>query len=98
MACYASSPRTNRGSERSRSPAFHLGSIRLAVWTSWLENELTEGKNRQVRRMTAAVGHPTLRLMRVTIGGFRAAGLAPGEWRELSPAEMAMVTAGSASL
>jgi 23S rRNA pseudouridine2457 synthase len=51
--------------------------------------ELCEGKNRQVRRMTAALGYPTLRLIRVEIGGFSAAGLAPGEWRELTCEERA---------
>jgi 23S rRNA pseudouridine2457 synthase len=55
----------------------------------WLSLELTEGKNRQVRRMTAAVGHPTLRLVRVRIGELRleALALAPGKWRELTPGE-----------
>lgn len=53
----------------------------------WLALELTEGRNRQVRRMTAAVGHPTLRLVRARIGGFLLGSLAPGAWRELDPAE-----------
>jgi 23S rRNA pseudouridine2457 synthase len=55
--------------------------------------ELTEGKNRQVRRMTAAVGHPTLRLIRFRIGGLTLAelGLAPGAWRELTAKERAAV-------
>ncbi len=52
----------------------------------WLALELTEGKNRQVRKMTAAVGHPTLRLLRVRIGGYELGGLAAGEWRELDEA------------
>lgn len=62
---------------------------RKSVPTSWFELTLTEGKNRQVRRMTAAVGFPTLRLVRVAIGGLRldSLGLRPGEWRELSAAE-----------
>jgi 23S rRNA pseudouridine2457 synthase len=53
--------------------------------TSWIELELREGRNRQVRRMTAAVGHPTLRLVRVAIGGIRLLdlGIGPGEWRLL---------------
>lgn len=59
--------------------------FRKSVPTSWIELTLTEGKNRQVRRMTAAVGFPTLRLVRVSIGGLTLGqlGLAPGEWREL---------------
>jgi 23S rRNA pseudouridine2457 synthase len=57
--------------------------FRKTVPTCWLALELVEGKNRQVRRMTAAVGHPTLRLIRVRIGGFRLGELAPGTWVEL---------------
>ncbi|MBE0487680.1 MAG: pseudouridine synthase [Halomonas sp.] len=49
--------------------------------TTWLELTISEGRNRQVRRMTAHVGHPTLRLVRVAIGPWRLEGLAPGEWR-----------------
>ncbi|MCG6657371.1 pseudouridine synthase [Halomonas campisalis] len=49
--------------------------------TTWLELTLSEGRNRQVRRMTAHVGHPTLRLVRVAIGPWRLDGLAPGQWR-----------------
>ncbi len=64
---------------------------RVSVPTSWIELTLTEGKNRQVRRMTAAVGFPTLRLVRVSIGGLRLSDLAllPGEWRALNSAEQA---------
>ena len=51
----------------------------------WLGLELIEGKNRQVRRMTAAIGHPTLRLVRVRIGGLRLGALPAGQWRELEP-------------
>lgn len=62
--------------------------FRKSVPDHWLELTLTEGKNRQVRRMTAAVGLPTLRLIRVAIGGFRPATLAPGQWHELPPADI----------
>lgn len=63
--------------------------VRQTVPDCWLSLELTEGKNRQVRRMTAAVGHPTLRLVRVRIGRLTLAalGLAPGQWRELDRTE-----------
>ncbi len=50
--------------------------------SGWLEITLTEGRKRQIRRMTAAVGHPTLRLIRVAVGPWRVDGLTPGEWRE----------------
>lgn len=56
---------------------------RAAIPVSWLEIVLREGKNRQVRRMTAAVGFPTLRLIRWAVGEWTAEGLAPGQWREL---------------
>lgn len=58
---------------------------RAAIPTQWLELVIREGKNRQVRRMTAAVGHPTLRLIRVGIGtlDLRNLGLAPGEYRDI---------------
>lgn len=59
----------------------------------WIAIELFEGKNRQVRRMTAAVGHPTLRLVRVRIGAFWLGSLAPGQWRELTSAERHAVLA-----
>jgi 23S rRNA pseudouridine2457 synthase len=60
---------------------------RAAIPTAWLEIILTEGQNRQVRRMTAAVGLPTLRLIRAAIGPLDLGGLRPGEWRTLSAAE-----------
>lgn len=56
---------------------------RKSVPDCWLEVGLREGKNRQVRRMTAAIGHPTLRLIRCRIGDWSLDGLAPGEWREV---------------
>ena len=56
--------------------------VRRAIPTSWLRLTLTEGKNRQVRRMTAAVGLPTLRLIRYAIGPWTIEGLASGSWRE----------------
>lgn len=55
---------------------------RAAIPTSWIELTLREGRNRQVRKMTARVGHPTLRLVRVRVGPFDLAGLPPGAWRE----------------
>lgn len=55
--------------------------FRKNIPTSWLEIVITEGKNRQVRRMTAKVGLPTLRLVRMAIGSWRVDGLAPGKWR-----------------
>lgn len=60
---------------------------RRHIPTSWLEIVLTEGKNRQVRRMTAKVGHPTLRLVRWRIGDWSVQGLAPGEWQAITLSE-----------
>jgi pseudouridine synthase len=61
--------------------------------SSWLEIVLTEGKNRQVRRMCAAVGHQVVELVRVRIGALELAELAPGEWRQLSAEEIARLFA-----
>lgn len=62
---------------------------RKSVPDCWIELAITEGKNRQVRRMTAAVGHPTLRLVRAAIGHYALGALAPGAWRELTPQDVA---------
>lgn len=57
--------------------------VRQAIPTSWLELTIAEGKNRQIRRMTAKVGYPTLRLVRYAIGDWNLGKLQPGEWKEL---------------
>ncbi|MBI5772331.1 MAG: pseudouridine synthase [Verrucomicrobia bacterium] len=67
--------------------------FRKNVPDCWIGLELVEGKNRQVRRMTAVIGHPTLRLIRVRIGGFELGGLPPGKWRTLDPSERKLVLA-----
>lgn len=74
----------------SRDPPIRF---RKNVPDRWLSLELVEGKNRQVRRMTAAIGHPTLRLLRVCVGQFTLGDLAPGVWRELTATERAAVFA-----
>ena len=56
--------------------------FRKSVPDSWISLTITEGRNRQVRRMTAAVGHPTLRLIRAQVGDWRLGDLRPGEWRD----------------
>ena len=57
---------------------------RREIPAQWMELEITEGRNRQVRRMTAAVGHPTLRLIRTRVANWTLGGLQPGDWREES--------------
>ncbi len=66
---------------------------RKNVADCWLSLELSEGRNRQVRRMTAAIGHPTLRLWRARIGDFQLTDLNPGAWRELNESEQRTVLA-----
>lgn len=63
--------------------------FRKSIPTAWLEIVLREGRNRQIRRMTAAVGLPTLRLVRWSLGPLTVAGLVPGEWRELGARDLA---------
>ena len=65
--------------------------FRKSVPTCWIGLELVEGKNRQVRRMSAAIGHPTLRLIRTRIGQFTLGNLEPGRWRELDDADREQV-------
>ena len=65
-------------------PRDPLVRFRKTVSDCWISLTLREGRNRQVRRMTAAVGHPTLRLIRQAIGEWTVDGLAPGEWREIA--------------
>jgi 23S rRNA pseudouridine2457 synthase len=65
--------------------------VRKTVPDCWLGLELIEGKNRQVRRMTAAIGHPTLRLLRVRIGQYRLTSLPPGRWKVLTAEERGLV-------
>ena len=65
--------------------------FRKSVSDCWIGLELVEGKNRQVRRMTAAIGHPTLRLLRVRIGNFWLGELPPGKWQTLSSEQTRLV-------
>ena len=68
--------------------------VRKSVSDFWIELQIHEGRNRQVRRMTAAVGHPTIRLLRVAIGSFRLGDLACGASRELTSDERILLAAG----
>lgn len=68
---------------------------RKTVPDCWIALELIEGKNHQVRRMTAAAGHPTLRLIRVMIGDFEIGSLEPGRWREVGAKDRQIVLGGS---
>jgi 23S rRNA pseudouridine2457 synthase len=70
--------------------------VRKQIPDCWIGLELIEGKNRQVRRMTAAIGHPTLRLMRVRIGNFQLGKLTAGTWKTLSSSEWELVSGNSA--
>ncbi|MGH8454429.1 MAG: pseudouridine synthase, partial [Nevskiales bacterium] len=70
---------------------------RRNIATAWLELEIHEGRNRQLRKMTAAVGHPTLRLIRTAIGSVTLDSLAPSEWRALETLEIEQLSRESAS-
>lgn len=78
----------------TEDPSFPERSVpirfRKNVPTAWLSIVLREGRNRQVRKMTAAIGHPTLRLVRVKIGELGIGTLAPGEWREVQRSELSI--------
>ncbi len=71
--------------------------FRKTVPTCWIEMTICEGMNRQVRRMTAAVGHPALRLVRVAIGPISLGSLAPGVWRELTSGEVQSILGRAAA-
>lgn len=71
--------------------------FRKTVPTCWVEMTIREGMNRQVRRMTAAVGHPALRLVRVAIGPISLGSLAPGVWRELTSSEVQSIQGSAAA-
>lgn len=62
--------------------------FRKTVPTSWVEIRLKEGRNRQVRKMSAAIGHPTLRLIRIGVGKMSLKGLGPGQWKEIDPKDV----------
>lgn len=69
--------------------------FRKSVPTAWLQITLREGLNRQVRRMTAAVGHPTLRLIRIAMGSIVLGDLKPGQWRKLTKSEIEQISSRS---
>lgn len=73
---------------KARNPPVRF---RKSIPTAWLELKLIEGKNRQVRRMTAAVGFPTLRLVRTAVGVLGLQGIQPGDWRPLDAADLRCV-------
>ncbi len=82
--------RTAQRAVPARNPPIRF---RKSVPDCWIGLELVEGKNRQVRRMTAAIGHPTLRLIRVRIGSFWLGDLPPGQWRILNEHERRLIDA-----
>ena len=82
--------RTAQRAVPTRNPPIRF---RKSVPDCWIALELVEGKNRQARRMTAAIGHPTLRLVRVRIGNFRLGDLPPGQWKILTADESKSVAA-----
>ncbi|MEY3688554.1 MAG: pseudouridine synthase [Candidatus Kapaibacteriota bacterium] len=65
--------------------------VRKTIPDSWIELKMQEGKNRQVRKMTAAIGHPTLRLIRVGIGEFLLKDIDPGTWRQITTEERILI-------
>lgn len=71
---------------------------RAEIPTSWIELTITEGKNRQVRRMTASVGFPTLRLVRISIGNFTLDGIAQGEWSKIETPQQLLEQADAIKL
>jgi 23S rRNA pseudouridine2457 synthase len=87
--------RTAQRAVPARNPPIRF---RKSVPDCWIGLELIEGKNRQVRRMTAAISHPTLRLIRVRIGQLKLSGLPTSQWRVLSADECNMVSGGHVAL
>ncbi len=75
----------------AQAPDVYQREVRQYHPTPWLRVTISEGRKRQVRRMTAAVGYPTLRLIRIAIGPLKLDALAPGEWRDLSESERHML-------